>query len=90
MHEKKHWNKLPIWDLWEYFLVLEQRTPIWLILRLRFRVGYLVEDMESVNISLHVYTKPQIDENVNWGDSLDTSTRVQNNNRKHCKLLRFR
>ena len=54
MHEKKHWRKWLIWYLWEHFVVPEHRIPIWVILRLRFSVEDIVEDMENVDIPLDV------------------------------------
>ena len=39
------------------FLAPEHRIPIWVILRLRFSVEDIVEDMEIVNISLEVSKK---------------------------------
>ena len=48
MVEKHHWQKWSISCLWEHFLVLEHRIPIWVILRLGFSVEDIMEDMEIV------------------------------------------
>ena len=57
MPEINPWQKWPIWYLWEHLLVPEHRIPIWVVLRLRFSVEDIVEDMEIVNISLYVCKK---------------------------------
>ena len=56
-------------------MVPEHRIPIWVILKLRFSVEDIVEDMEIVNISLYVCLNTNIDKNSRGGDSLDKSMR---------------
>ena len=64
MSEKQTWQKWSIPYLLENLLVPEHRIPIWFILRLRFSVEDIVEDMEIVNISLYVCIKANIVENM--------------------------
>ena len=52
MPEKKHWQKWPIWDLWEYLLVPEHRTPIWVGFKLGFSVEDIVEDMKMLIVNI--------------------------------------
>ena len=74
MAEKIPRQKWSISYLWEHFLVPEHRIPIWVILRFRFSVADIVEDMEIVNISLYVCINANIDKNSHGGDSLGKST----------------
>ena len=67
-------QKWSISYLWEHFLVPEHRIPIWVILRLRFSVEDIVEDMEIVNISLYICISTNIDKNSHGGDALDRPT----------------
>ena len=60
-------------------MVPEHRIPISVIRRLRFSVENIVEDMEIVNISLHVCINTNIDKNSTGGDSLDKSMRPSKN-----------
>ena len=60
-------------------MVPEHRIPIWVILRLRFSVEDIVEDMEIVDIPLYVCINTNIDKNSHGGDSLDKSMRPSKN-----------
>ena len=64
--------------LWEHFLVPEHRIPIWIILKLRFSVEDIAEDMEIVNISLYVCINTNTYNNTHGSDSLDKSMRPSN------------
>ena len=52
-------------------MLLKHRIPIWVILRLRFGVEDIVEDMEIVNVSLYVCINNNIANNCDGNDSLD-------------------
>ena len=79
MAEKNPWQKWSIWYLWEHFLVPEHRIPISVILRLRFSVEDIVEDIEIVNSSLYVCININIIKNMHGGDSLDKLMRPSSN-----------
>ena len=68
---KKPLAKWSICYLWKHLLVPEHRIPIWVILRLRFKVEDVAEDMEIVNLSLYVCINTNIVKNRHGGDSLD-------------------
>ena len=63
-------------------MVPEHRIPIWVILRLRFSVEDIVEDIEIANISLYVCINTNIDKNSHGGDSLDKLIRATKNSIK--------
>ena len=50
MAEKNPWRKRSISYLWEHFVVLEHRIPIWFILGLRFSVDDIVIDRDLLII----------------------------------------
>ena len=68
-------------------MVPEHRIPIWVILRLRFSVEDIMEDMGIVNISLYVCINTNIAKNCHGGDSLDKlmqSSNITSRNIANC------
>jgi len=54
-------------------LVPKHQIPIWVILKLRFSIEDIAEDMEIVNISLYVCITNNIANNRDGGGSLNKS-----------------